>query len=416
MFISSPKYYLSSLINFVVFYFFTALIIIPKAYGAGIILSIIALILIIYYLVKDRRQLILNDNSYLYFITFFIYFTIFLLDIIIHEDSIKILDDPSRCLFFSLIFFLLKSYPVKLKIILYAIPLGSIAAGVMASYQIFILGYPRALHSTFQMAIQHGDMAMSLGMFCFAILFFSWKKKNLILCYLCFFGTLCGIIGSLLSGSRGGWLLAPFIVVTLIYLNRHIISKKIIIFFAGIFILSTTALIIVQPTLLSRIEVAYQQIKNINSQNKEDDGSVTPRLELWKAGILAIQEKPIFGWGNEGSKKHRLEQGKQGILPEHTANSGHAHNQYINDTLERGVIGLFALLGIFLLPLWQYFKAYRQNRDHLEIKLLATLGIIHITSVMSYGLTQVFFAHNSGNMFYFFLTVLFYAMILNYKA
>ena len=44
-----------------------------------------------------------------------------------------------------------------------------------------------------------------------------------------------------------------------------------------------------------------------------------------------------------------------------------------------------------------------------ELKLAGLLGVVHILSVMFYGLSQGFFSHNSGNIFYFFLVIVFYA-------
>ena len=43
--------------------------------------------------------------------------------------------------------------------------------------------------------------------------------------------------------------------------------------------------------------------------------------------------------------------------------------------------------------------------------LIIKLGILHIGSVVIYSLSQSFFAHHSGNMFYFFLIVVFYAVL-----
>ncbi|WP_082966127.1 O-antigen ligase family protein [Gallibacterium salpingitidis] len=407
-------HYLKNFSNLVVCYFFITLVILPKAYGVGIILPIIAIFFIFTSLIKDRTFPKINQDYYYFLYPFIIYFILYIFCILFHQDSIKVLDGPSRALFFLLIFFIPSNYTISLKILLFSIPFGGIATAIYAVYQKFILNYDRALSDT-TYVIQSGDMSMSLGVFNLVLMFYCWQKRQYYLALFCAFGSLGGMLGSFLSATRGGWLLMPFIVVILFYLNRNSLSKKIIIgFLTSLVLIFITLLSIPSTKVLSQIENARTEIRNFG-QEENAGTSVGARLELWQASLISIQEKPIFGWGHEGAKEQRKLQGSQGILAQYPASLGHAHNQYINDTLERGVIGLFALLGIFLLPLWQYFKAYRENNDHLEIKLLATLGIIHITSVMSYGLTQVFFAHNSGNMFYFFLTVLFYAMILNYK-
>lgn len=412
----NPNYYryLQFFLNFVVSYFFITLVIIPKAYGSGIILAVVALLFIFGYLIKNKTVPTLDLRCRYFFYPFIFYFIIYLCSVVIYQDSLSVLDSPSRALFFLLLFFLLPFYSISFKTLLLSIPLGGIATGIYAFYQKFFLHYDRALSDT-TYVIQSGDMAMSLGVFSLALMFYCWKKKEFYYVLLCAIGSLGGILGSFLSATRGGWLLMPFIVVILFILNRKALSKKVIISFLSVLLLIFVTLLITPSSkVLSQIERAKIEIANFGKEGNADT-SVGARLELWKASWISIQEKPIFGWGYTGAKEERKKQGEQGILAEYPASLGHAHNQYINDTLERGIIGLFSLLGIFLLPLWQYFKAYRESENNLEVKTLATLGIIHITSVMSYGLTQVFFAHNSGNMFYFFLTVLFYAMLLENK-
>lgn len=412
--ISSHKYF-STLFNIIIAYFFITLVVIPKAYSTGIILAIFGFLLFIVYSCKNKNILLPQKLCIAFFISFGLYFLIYVLDVIIHQDSPRILDNPSRSLFFLFIFFLLQFFPLKFSLLLYVIPIGGIASAAMAYYQVSILHYERALHSSFQMAIQHGDMSISLGMFSAGLFFYCCQKRLIPLAILNLIGTICGMIGSFLSLSRGGWLLMPFILLTLIYINRNILSRKFILVFLVIITIALSSIIAKNHSITSRIEVIYTQIQNFYQDKYVNDGSVTPRLELWKSGIFAIKERPFLGWGYEGARINRQEQDKQGLVKIGSLALSHVHNQYINDFVERGILGFLSLLGIFLLPLWKFFKSYRENQNNIETKTLALLGIIHITSVMSYGLTQVFLGHNSGTMFYFFLTVLFYAMLLENK-
>ena len=86
-----------------------------------------------------------------------------------------------------------------------------------------------------------------------------------------------------------------------------------------------------------------------------------------------------------------------------------AHNQYLDDLSKRGIVGLLALLAVLFIPLRSFMKNLKTANN--EIKLIATLGIAHILSVMIYGLSQGFLVHNSGTIFYFFLTIVFYTAI-----
>ena len=93
--------------------------------------------------------------------------------------------------------------------------------------------------------------------------------------------------------------------------------------------------------------------------------------------------------------------------------TAHAHNQYLDDLSKRGIVGLLALLAVLFIPLRAFMKKLSTTND--EVNLIATLGVAHILSVMIYGLSQGFLVHNSGTIFYFFLTIVFYAAIRTHQ-
>ncbi|AHG83588.1 RfaL protein [Bibersteinia trehalosi USDA-ARS-USMARC-189] len=134
---------------------------------------------------------------------------------------------------------------------------------------------------------------------------------------------------------------------------------------------------------------------------------------MWKSALIGIQEKPLFGWGLEGVKQLRKKHYEQRIISEYASQFTHAHNQYLHDANVRGLCGLAALLALFFVPLSIFFKNMRQERNNTQNHLWGSLGIIHILSTMGYCLTQAFFSHNSGMMFYIFCTLLFLGLQQN---
>lgn len=225
-----------------------------------------------------------------------------------------------------------------------------------------------------------------------------------------------GILASILSGSRGGWLIAPFIIIGLLYSYRDFLSKKWLTIFLGALLISITLISLPKQSIV-RKQLNRAYIEVINYGEKHNSGtSVGARLEVWKATSLAIQEKPIIGWGKQGYRDKRTQQTNEGILSKVANKIGHAHNQYLNDLAERGIIGFIGLMAIFIVPLIFFIRIFKNNQaQHSSNRLIAILGIVHILSVMSYGLTQVFFAHNSGSMFYFFVIVILY-ILMNTKS
>ena len=147
----------------------------------------------------------------------------------------------------------------------------------------------------------------------------------------------------------------------------------------------------------------------IRDSKNNGNTSLGARFEMWKSALEMAKEKPLFGWGIQGATEKRKLDTKEKIVTGDIGQFTHAHNQYLDDLSKRGIVGLLALLAVLLIPLLAFMKGLKTTND--EIKLIATLGIAHILSVMIYGLSQGFLTHNSGTIFYFFLTIVFYAAI-----
>ena len=116
---------------------------------------------------------------------------------------------------------------------------------------------------------------------------------------------------------------------------------------------------------------------------------------------LKWQKKSLYWLGIQGATEKRKRDTEEKIATGNIGQFTHAHNQYLDDLSKRGIVGLFALLAVLLIPLRAFMKKLNTTND--EVKLIATLGVAHILSVMIYGLSQGFLVHNSGTIFYFFL-------------
>ena len=77
------------------------------------------------------------------------------------------------------------------------------------------------------------------------------------------------------------------------------------------------------------------------------------------------------------------------------------HNQYLESRVKRGAIRFIGLIFVILTPLFFFIK--NLNTENLEIKCITILGITHIISHLFFFTSQSFLAHNSGNIFYFYL-------------
>ena len=399
--------YLKLFINTSIFCFFTLLLVFPKGYNYGSTALLVASVLFVFYSVYKKIKVIeiIKQNSSIFFVVS-LYLLTALFFIVLHGDKFKLIDNPLRAfLFLSVIIFVIYT-KAKFDVLLYSIPVGSFVAGLVALYQYYVLHLPSAFWE--QMKIQSGDISMSLGLFSFIIALYLFDIKKNRFALVTAIAGLFGVLASVLSFARGGWVGVPLIFVFVLYMYRNMISKK---------LLSAVVLgILVGGISLSSNEQFVGRILDVKnnlshySQNSKD-GSIGARLDMWKMGVEAFIEHPIFGWSLKALDEYKKSLADKGIVSREFTVYSHLHNQFIDELAKKGILGGVAILGIFLVPLCSFYRKQKKFPNNKKIKLLTTLGIVHVLSTMSYCLTQAFLTHNSGNIFYFFSLVLFWSFM-----
>lgn len=398
---------LSVLANFTISFFFVSVLTFKGGYNvAPILLVLLGIGYGIYGLIKKIKWNLSKEDKWLIY-SYIFYCAVFVLSFIISDGKGRELDNPSRAILLIPALIFLLRIPLKVCSLIYAIPLGSVIAGCVALYDKLILQSPMA-YSPRIMHIQGGDIAMSLGLFSVAVGLYYWQKSQQKMTALCLMAAFFGILGSVFSTARGGWVALPFILAMILWIYRRSISKGFILGLVSVFVVATIGVTkIPNSRVMERLSFIQHDISKYESNNANT--SLGLRFEMWKSAFLMIKEKPILGWGAQGATEKRKQDTMNHISTGNIGQFTHAHNQYLDDLSKRGIVGLFAFLGILLVPLNQFRR--RLNSVSPEVKLMATLGTVHILSVMIYCLSQGFFAHNSGNLFYFFLTVVFYALL-----
>lgn len=401
---------MSWLINGLVFLYFLTVLALPKGYSyAPIALAVIGIIYLFLYLFKFKRKLMLTKEDKGIIFAFIFYFSTFVFSIIFHKDGLRDLDNPSRALLFLPLLLLFREFPISLKVILSAIPIGAALSGIVALYQKFYLNIYFPFPSL--MSIQAGDIAVALGSLSLAVAFYWFIKRSYLIASFSLLGTLLSFSASALSGARGGWISLPIIFFAVLYFYRQYLNKKIVLFITLLLTLLVSAIIVTPKfNVVSRYELAKRDI-SLYLEKKEKSTSVGARFDMWENALLGAKEKPIFGWGTRGYSTFRERQVKAGTMAPSSARFGHAHNDYFDTLVKKGIIGLLAFLGIFIVPFYSLLKT--RNNVSLEQQLVKTLGVVHLSSVAVFSLTQGFFSHHSGIMFFSFLAILFFSLNQN---
>ncbi|MGG4773197.1 O-antigen ligase family protein [Paenalcaligenes sp. Me52] len=320
-----------------------------------------------------------------------------------YHYSSRAYDLPSRFLAAAIALFFVLKYPPRLTWLWAGLATGGLLAGSWAGYQKIFLHVDRA--KGFTHVIQFGNISMLTGLFCLAGL--AWacthpNKRGWIL--FLGLGAIGGIAGSLFSGSRGGWIGLPLIALIFFRVYHQYFSLRLkTLLISAVVALAVGIYSVPQFGVQQRVHEAINNV-TLYSQGSSDT-SVGARFEMWKGASQLFMAKPIFGWGKAQYKQAMTELAKQGKAHPVIKNFDHPHNEILNNAAKQGIVGILALLFLYVVPLRLFAPGLRA--ESLTQRSLATAGFLLPIAYIDFGLSQAFLTHNSGVMVYaFWLIVL----------
>ena len=330
------------------------------------------------------------------------YSLLFMFQLWLEGVEASVYDRPSRFVFAVPVLLWVLAFPPRLSWLWSGLVVGSLATAGWALWQKLFVGVERATGFTY--VIQFGNISMLFGLFCLAGLGWAavqpaarrWVAWLLL-------GALAGALGSLLSGSRGGWIGLPFVFWVLFRAYGGELGwRRCWLTVTGLVVLAAVVYLLPQTGVQERVSQAFNDIALYQQGVRET--SIGYRFDNWSGVVRLIAEKPLAGWGWHGYQQQMQVLAEQGLVTEFSAGT-HAHNEYLDNFARRGILGLLALLALYLVPFRLF--ARRLTAASLELRAVATAGAILPVAFMDFGLSQVFFAHNSGVMVYaFWLAVL----------
>lgn len=294
---------------------------------------------------------------------------------------------------------------VRLSAIVWGLALGAAGALAIAAYQAIVLKMPRV--SGFTNAIQYGGIAMYLGFAAVTVaLLGRWSKLQTILLGL--LGA-CGIFASFLSDSRGSWVVTPLLLLAIWLMAWGNGYKRLAnIAAGGMLILGILLAIPAYNKLEQRTTQASLEISQyLQDPQKYAVTSVGQRLEQWRLALHLIEQRPFTGWGLSGYPKAKQAMVDQGQAHPSVMEYGHAHNEILDMWVKRGLLGLVLLLLFYAVPAYVFWPTHKRlasvaASDRSKALALRAAASLLPLAYFGFGWTQVFFAHNSGNMFYIF--------------
>lgn len=305
----------------------------------------------------------------------------------------------------------LQLYAPKVRPLGWGMLAGALGAGLVAAWQAGWTDAHRA--NGFTNAIQFSGLALILALgCCFGVLLLwrslaAWQRALGLVC------SLFGLLAVVLSDTRGSWIVLPVVLLMgALMLWRCGLRKPVGLGLVAA-VIGIGALVAVKGAeMTQRYHTAVTEVEQYQEQHQgAAQTSVGQRLAHWQLAWEMGRDKPLTGWGLQGyidEKERRVQAGRASAS---VLGYDHAHNEVLDMFAKRGLIGVALLLVFYAVPLAIFWPTRRRMAQcpgtpmDRQILYLRMLGTMVPLCYMGFGLTQVFFAHNSGHMFYVYMLV-----------
>jgi O-antigen ligase len=222
---------------------------------------------------------------------------------------------------------------------------------------------------------------------------------------------------SVLSQSRGGWLALllaiPLGVFLLYQINPRAVGKAVL----GLFALLLLVTALNYRVVAERMHIMEKEVQTYDAKG-DASSSVGQRMEHWRFAVDMIKEKPVLGWGFGPYMEEKAARVAAGKYQQSIVEYKFVHNEVLDVLVKCGIVGLIALLVFYALPIWMFWPTRKRLARHADAAVRAQVLALRLSGLsipvlyIGFGLTQVFFAHNSGIMFYLFMVIVTWSTLL----
>jgi O-antigen ligase len=261
---------------------------------------------------------------------------------------------------------------------------GALAACGIVLVRWLALGVDR-VHVPGINAIPFGNLSLMLG-----VLSLVWALRLSQMPLLFGVAALAGLVVSLLSGTRGGWVTLPVVALVLLLCQgeeiRRLWSARSLrtrlLAVAGVVLVAAFAVWQALPRAVALVEDLRGYLHQGVTRT-----SVGLRLDMWHAAWTLFLQKPLLGWG-EGAMMPELRRLiAAGELNEQARYFGFQLHSDVLDTLaRRGLLGLITLLLMYAVPLAGFVR--RLKCGDVEVRMFALAGTLVVLMFAGFGLTQ----------------------------
>ena len=306
-----------------------------------------------------------------------------------HRWAWRFYDVPSRFLFAVPVFLAVRRVPRRhLRLIGPALAAGAIAALIDVTLAPNHAFGPHRVGTSFLNPIHFGDLSLSLGLL--GALSIDWGGRDRV--WVRGFkalGLCAGLYASELSGSRGGWVALPALVLGWLWLRRgQVPPARLWLSAAGAAAAGLAAYLLV-PEIHHRIGLIVVDL--VDFHHGMDNTSVGIRFQLWRVAWMLFEQHPLFGVGPGGFKALMPQMQQAGQLTALAADFGRqeVHNEILSKLSQMGVLGFAALMSVYFVPSALFARVLRSG--DATRRRAGEMGLALVLCFVVYGLTVEIF-------------------------
>ena len=453
----SPNLLLTKWINLWVFVFCVTVLAVNGHGGEAAIILLFTMVYIFITNNDGRSKYKLNRDEIIFIRLVILFWLLNLLNTLFQPEglefentkmALRAMDNPMRWLLMLPIFFLFRRYKLDWRVISIGLSIGVFAAVSVAAYEVYFLDITRA-SGTMNHIITFGELMVAVDLLLWILMIFAWNNNNKLLATIILIASLVAFYGSLLSVTRGAWLVYIFLILSfVIYILKRGISNmnyffskpillRIFLAFIVFFLVSQTKQYnaIEKRTAGRLTEFSQGQFEDATGGRKAMFGTALEIAKHFPFGVGtdnfrtggttviildAINNENVIVKNQTGEvlnnddlagdiHNYRLQSYNEDGSLKYTSRFRHAHNEWLNVLAENGVAGLILLTLLFAFPI----KIFWQNLSHENdlVGMYSYCGILLTVSFAIFGQTQAIFSSHATVIFFIFFLFLFIAQI-----
>lgn len=204
-------------------------------------------------------------------------------------------------------------------------------------------------------------------------------------------GAAAGAVAVIYSGSRIIWVAMLIACILVLWVNRQRLKVRISMRLLAVASAIAAVAIVLGFHLISGRLMALQNDLSLLETQGRYDTATGFRIALWRIGIDAFKDAPLFGHGL-GPTKDLIRQGFQDQFGMKKG-FGHFHNGFLTALVQAGILGALALASIFVVAAKNAATVVRISGSPVE-RFGATMVLVAVTVYLVGGMTGILVGHD----------------------